>query len=198
MAASTNQIDVRVAGVPQLEVSPNPAFADEPVRLRLSRVMPGAKLTLGAAVCDDAGGRWESQGVYAAASDGSIDTGVLESVGGSYRGVDANGLFWSMALAGSRTERATFCKNGAAPDRVQLTAREDGGVIAEATLERRWLAANTEKREANADGFVGWLYVPPGRERRPVVIVLGGSGGGYDLDKAALLSRHMRSSPPLS
>jgi dienelactone hydrolase len=41
-----------------------------------------------------------------------------------------------------------------------------------------------------ASGTVGWLYIPQARERRPVVIVLGGSGGGYDLDKAALLSRH--------
>lgn len=153
--------------------------------------MPAARVTLRAAVRDDAGRMWKSEAVYFVAGDGSIDTAAQESMRGSYRSTDANGLFWSMALdAGSSLEPTTFCKNGAEPDYVILTAEEDGGAIAPTTLERRWLAANTETREAVADGLVGWLYTPQGRGRRPVVIVLGGSGGGYDLDKAALLSRH--------
>lgn len=87
-------------------------------------------------------------------------------------------------------ERATFCKNDAELDRVTITAENGECSIASATLERRWLAPNTAMRELRADGMIGWLYIPPGRERRQVIIVLGGSGGGYDLDKAALLSRH--------
>ena len=59
---------------------------------------------------------------------------------------------------------------------------------------RRWSGAGWLRiqrvRELCADGMVGWLYIPPGRARRHVIIVLGGSGGGYDLDKAGLLSRH--------
>jgi dienelactone hydrolase len=159
--------------------------------MRLVGRPPGAKVTLRAAVRDDVGRMWASEGVYAAAKDGCVDPAALESMGGSYRGIDANGLFWSMALgAGAGTERVTFCKTRAEPDRVTLTAEMNGSAIAQATLERHWLAADTVTREACADGLVGWLYIPPGRERRPVVIVLGGSGGGYDLDKAALLSRH--------
>jgi dienelactone hydrolase len=191
MAASIGQGDIAIPHIPQLEISPNPAFADELVAVRVSGVRPGTRVTLRAAVRDDAGGAWQSKGIYVATNGGRIDTASHDSVAGSYRGVDATGLFWSMVPNADATmERATFCKNGAEPDRVTLTAEIDGGAVAEATLERRWLAANTETREARADGLVGWLYIPPGRERRPVVIVLGGSGGGYDLDKAALLSRH--------
>lgn len=175
-----------------MEVSPNPAFADEAVRVLFSGVEPGARVTVHASVRDDDGRMWESAGVYVAGADGSVDTAVLESTAGSYRGVDANGLFWSMKLAAeSRAERTTFHKNGAESDHVTLTAEMDGEVIAKATLERHWLAAGTKMRAAAMEnGFVGWLYIPPGRKRWPVVIVLGGSGGGYDLDKAALLSRH--------
>jgi dienelactone hydrolase len=174
-----------------MEVAPNPAFVDEPVAMRLSGVAPGAKVTLRAAVRDDAGKQWQSEAVYVAGSDGRIETGVSESVGGTYRGVDAAGLFWSMGRrADEAGEHATFCKDGAEPDRVGVSAEVGGSRIASATLERRWLAANTKTRELRAGGTVGWLYIPQGRERLPVVIVLGGSGGGYDLDKAALLSRH--------
>lgn len=193
MAASKRSVDVTPASVPHLEVSPNPAFADEMVRVRLSGLAPGAKVTLRAAVHDDAGWIWESEGVYIATSDGCVDTSALESMGGNYRGVDANGLFWSMVPGtgtGTETEQSTFWKNGEDPDRVILKAEMDGGAVAQATLERRWLAVGTQTREACTDGLVGRLYIPPGTERRPVVIVLGGSGGGYDLDKAALLSRH--------
>ncbi len=159
--------------------------------MRLSGAKPRAKVTLRAAVRDDAGRVWQSRGVYIATTDGRIDTAVHESTAGSYRGADAAGLFWSMSLpANAGVERATFCKDGAEPDRVTITAETGDGPIASARLERRWLAPDTETRELCADGMVGWLYIPPGRERRHVIIVLGGSGGGYDLDKAALLSRH--------
>lgn len=159
--------------------------------MRLRGVRAGAKVTLRASARDDAGRTWESCGVYVASGDGLIDSGVHESVGGSYRGVDAAGLFWSMNPAGAaQAERATFSKNSVEPDRVTITAEADGGRIAAAMLERRWMAPGTETSELQAGGSVGWLFIPPGGRRRPVIIVLGGSGGGYDLDKAALLSRH--------
>ncbi|MFZ0701476.1 MAG: acyl-CoA thioester hydrolase/BAAT C-terminal domain-containing protein [Candidatus Acidiferrales bacterium] len=190
-ATAIRQIDNSGSHRPRIEILPNPAFVDEPVTVRLSGAAPGATMTLRAAVRDDAGREWESHGVYVATKEGRIDTAGQKSVGGSYRGVDAAGLFWSMSLqGGAGAERATFCKNGAEPDRVRIAAEADGARLASATLERRWLAANSERQELNAGGTVGWLFIPPRSKRRAVVIVLGGSGGGYDLDKAAVLSRH--------
>lgn len=190
-AAPITQSDISASHRLQLEISPNPAFVDEPVAIRLSGAKAGAKVTLRAVVRDDAGRVWQSNGVYVATRDGRIDTGAHESTAGSYREAEPAGLFWSMSLhTDAGVERATFCKDGAESDRVTVTAETDEGPIASATLERRWLAPNTGVRELRADGMVGWLYIPPGRERRHVIIVLGGSGGGYDLDKAALLSRH--------
>ena len=175
----------------KIEVLPNPAFADERVAVRLSGVKPGTKVALRAAVRDDAGQAWESRGIYIATSEGGIDTDAQESIGGTYRGVDAAGLFWSMALgAEGDGPRATFCKNDIGPDRVTIIAEIGEKRIASTTLERRYLGADTKARELSVNTTVGRLYIPPGRERLPVVIVLGGSGGGYDLDKAAVLSRH--------
>lgn len=190
-ATAISQTDISASHGGQIEILPNPAFVDEPVAVRVSGVAPSAKVTLRAAARDDAGRAWESRGVYVATEDGRVDTGVQKSKAGSYRGVDAAGPFWSMSLQGDAgAERATFCKNGAEADRVTITAEADGAWVASAMLERRWLTPNTETRELDAGEAVGWLFIPPGRERRRVVMVLGGSGGGYDLDKAALLSRH--------
>lgn len=175
----------------RLDVSPNPAFVDEPVSVRLRGVRAGAKVTLRATLRDDAGQMWESRGVYVADRDGLVDSAVRESVGGSYRGMDAAGLFWSMSLEGdAKAQRATFCKNSVEPDRVTITAEAADDRIAEEKLQRRWVSPNTEIRELQAEGTVGQLCIPAGDGRRPVIIVLGGSGGRFDLDKAALLSRH--------
>jgi dienelactone hydrolase len=163
---------------------------DEPAIVKLSGIQQGAKITLRAAVRDDAGRLWESTCVYIATAEGKIDTSAHESVGGSYRGVDCTGLFWSMSAKGDEGGSVAFCKNSAQPDQVSVIAEADGVQVGSAALERRWLAPGTEVRELDAGGNVGSLYIPQGRERRRVIIVLGGSGGGYDLDKAALLSRH--------
>lgn len=175
---------------PRLEISPNPAFVDEAAIVRMSEIQPGVKVTLRALVQDDAGREWESIGIYTATADGKIDTSVHESIGGSYRGVDCTGLFWSMNAKGDERGRVAFCKNSAKSDQLNVTAEADGVQIASANLERRRLAPGTELRELDAGGNVGSLYIPQGLAPQRVIVVLGGSGGGYDLDKAAILSRH--------
>lgn len=185
-----SRTDSAISQNPTLEITPNPAFVDEPAIVRMAGIRPRAKVILRAAVRDDTGRVWESSGIYIATADGKIDTSVQESIDGSYRGVDCTGLFWSMSCRGNKSESAAFCKNDAEPDQVSVAADADDTQIASATLERRWLAPGTEMLKLDAGGNVASLYVPQGRERRPAIIVLGGSCGGYDLDKAAVLSRH--------
>jgi dienelactone hydrolase len=80
----------------------------------------------------------------------------------------------------------------------------NGETAATATLTRHFIAPGTIARDLKipnpAPGSesaspstlatVGRLYIPPGKGPHPVVMVLSGSGGGFDIDKAAVLSRH--------
>ncbi len=110
------------------------------------------------------------------------------------------GLFWSMeSAAASADGNSNFAKNTTSPDCVDFEARLDGQVIARASLTRNFVAPGTVTRDLKipnqADGgtgeiTVGRLFIPPGHGPHPVVIVLSGSGGGFDVDKAAVLSRH--------
>jgi len=175
----------------EIEIAPNPAFIDQDVSIRVCGAAPEARVTLRAEARDDARRIWCSRGVYVADALGRVDIAGQESVDGTYRGRDAMGLFWSMKLEPSELGgRATFRKDGVEADSVTLTAEIDDWVIATCKLERQWLAPGTEIRDANEEGLVGRFFIPPGRGPRPAVIVLGGSGGGYDLDKAAVLARH--------
>ena len=195
MATTHTQPETTTASRAQIEIAPNPSFIDEDVTICVHEVAPGVRVTLRAEIKDDADRIWEARGTYVADAAGSVNVASQKSLGGTYRGCDAMGLFWSMKLeAAAHGGRATFRKDSPAADTVALTAEIDGRVIATCRLDRRWLAPDTQIRDAgedaNGEGVAGRLFIPPGREPHPVVIVLGGSGGGYDLDKAAVLARH--------
>jgi dienelactone hydrolase len=191
MTPQTQSSEAVAASSTQLEISPNPAYIDERVALKIRGLAPGTRATIRAQVKDDAGRAWESSGVYRADETGCVNLAEQESLSGTYRGRDAMGLFWSMQLAtNAGAARATFLKEGNDPDVVSLTVEAGGREIASGHLDRRWPAPGTGIREVREEGLVARLFIPPGHGTKRAVIVLGGSGGGYDLDKAALLARH--------
>jgi dienelactone hydrolase len=77
----------------------------------------------------------------------------------------------------------------------------NGRIAASEQFVRNYAAPGTKTRDlkvpgepgTNVEHTIGRLFIPPPSKFRhplPVVIVLSGSGGGFDLDKAALLARH--------
>jgi len=160
---------------------------------------PGWHAAIHAETEDDAGREWKSHAEFVADASGSVRVHEQKSLGGTYAGISAMGLFWSMSLVSPITIGAsTFAKVTSKPDQVRLTVRAEGGAVAGATLMRRYVASDTTVRDmkiqsegAGADGVVvGRLFIPSGAGPHPVVIMLSGSGGGFDIDKAAVLSRH--------
>lgn len=185
-----------------IDITPNPAFIDEAVRIRVAGLAAGELTTLRAATLDDDGRRWASEARFVADASGALDMAAQESLGGTYRGVSSMGLFWSMRLDESHADgRTTLVKKNTSANRVSLDVELNGRIVTSADLERRYLALGTLTRDLTLPGepgtkvehTVGRLYLPEdsaGRPPLPVVVVLGGSGGGFDLDKAALLARH--------
>jgi fermentation-respiration switch protein FrsA (DUF1100 family) len=197
----------------RIEISPNPSFIDEDVRVLIQGAAPNQPIIIRASTADDDQRLWTSHAEFRADASGSIETASARSLAGTYRGNSQMGLFWSMRLSDEHSNgRAMFAKKNSTPNVVMLEAESGGRVVASASLTRNLLAHGTETRDLiipsdsensvshvpnGSDGFlVGRFFLPPAQsgslvnEKRPVVIVLGGSGGGFDLDKAAVLSRH--------
>ncbi len=198
----------------RFDMPPNGAFIDEDVRIRLSGLAPLQKVRIHATTHDDENRRWSSEAHFRADSHGDVDLSTQESTGGTYRGIAQMGLFWSMQLA-SRGEgdgaRASFTKKDSMPHSVMLEAELDRSVIVCGRIERSFRARGAtmrdvminergildtaaESKRLATNGHVGRLFLPPSGsragEKLPAVIVLSGSGGGFDVDKAAVLSRH--------
>lgn len=192
----------------RLEVSPNPAFVDAELKIQLQGLSVGQKAILRASTLDDQKRTWSSHAEFRADASGLIDPRTHESLAGSYCGVSQMGLFWSMRLTGDvgriTAGRNMFAKTTVAPEQVKIEAEIEGRAVAASNVERIYLAPGTEIRDMKVSGqnggptsgIVGRLFVPPARstadpqESFPVVVVLGGSGGGFDLDKAAVLARY--------
>ena len=189
-----------------LQISPNPAFVDEEVRVRALGLVPQQQILMRAATRDDLDRSWNSRAIFRADASGSVDLAAQKPISGGYRGASPMGLFWSMRIeAQAANAQMTFAKNKLSPNVVRLEGVIDGAVVATSELVRNFHALETETRnlEMGADvlagardvgdrtpTIIGRLFIPPGHGPHPAVIVLSGTGGGFDLDKGAVLSRH--------
>jgi dienelactone hydrolase len=182
-----------------IEVDPNPAFVDEEVRVTVRGVRPRSCVSIHAETEDDELRTWKSEAEFIADAMGNVDASQQPSLAGSYTGISAMGLFWSMKPAEPVANgNSTFTKTTARSQQVRIAARADVRAIADYSFERRYVDSATTVRDLQIDNgipgrepvTVGKLFIPPGVGPHPIVIVLSGSGGGFDVDKAAVLSRH--------
>ncbi len=183
------------------EIDPPAPFLDEDVRVRLLSAVPGAPAVICATTIDDAERVWRSEATFRAGADGGVDLWTAASICGSYTGISPMGIFWSMVVDPSQANgRTIFAKHGVEPNLVTLEAYVDSKPIVATKLVRQCIAPGTTSRElkipnpapdaTEPEATVGRLFIPAGPGPHPVVIVLSGSGGGFDVDKAAVLSRH--------
>lgn len=151
---------------------------------------------------DDRGIAWTSEALVYADNDGIIDLVSAASTRGTYQGVDASGLFWSMMpvppgeLDTYRKEMPKHPERTAAPTfdepgerELRIWAERDGRELAAALYRQRRIAADVEVRTVRDGRLRGVLYRPKGgSDGRPALIWMMGSGGGVDSRYAPLLA----------
>jgi dienelactone hydrolase len=172
------------ASAPPVRLDAGPAVSPliDPVHVSVTGLPPAGLVTVQARALDGQGQPWVSGAVFRASAAGTLNLASAVPVAGSYHVADAAGLLWSLHPAPG-TNQATGFSPPAAGFTVRLQVLTGGRVRASATL-RRLLPVTVSVQTARRDGFDGLLYtsaaVRPGAPGAPVVVVLGGSGGGYD------------------
>lgn len=177
---------------PLLEIAPERALVDVPLSIRVSGVAPGERVTLRATMARSPESVWQSSAVFVADAGGRVDPGTDAPVEGSYEGVDAMGLVWSMAPTSDAWMKAPPPEQLEAMH-IRFEAERGGVVFAGVDVERLRVAADVTRHEVSTDGLLGALFLPPGAAAAtpaPGVLVLGGSEGGMREDTAALLASH--------
>lgn len=172
-----------------LEVSPSQAMVDQPVSIRVTQCQPNERVSIRAELVDGADERWSSQADFVTDAKGAIDTSKQPALQGSYKGQSSMGLVWSMMPSLRESSRYTPPKDlGAQIIDFQLIR---GGVQLAATrLLQVAMTEGIERISLRDASLRGVLFLPPGANQHPAVLVLGGSEGGLLSRRAAWLASH--------
>jgi dienelactone hydrolase len=184
----TDETRLSTAASPRLEITPEHALMDEPVRIRVLGCSPQQRVTLTAQMTDDGGRRWISRATFEADAEGTVDTASQAPLDGSYTGCDPMGLFWSMAPASHLHSMDYFNHPRVYP--MSVTLESGGHSITTAHLERTMLGSDVEMQPVRTEGLVGTLFSTTSASRLPGILVVGGSEGGIPEAMAALLASH--------
>lgn len=159
---------------------------DQAPGLRLTGLEPGAETVIKIEVTDHAGDRWFGQSVYVADENGVISPATLAPIRGMYEGVQAAGPFWSM-VGVNRFETA-----GDATGKITVSS-----ILGELVASRTFIwqspltNSNLLSEPLNLPHLDATLYLPSdASEPIATILLLGGSGGGANQERAALLVRH--------
>jgi dienelactone hydrolase len=179
--------EVSVLRAQALQVDPNRVIADQSAVIRATGLQPNERVTIGASLVDGAGDTWTSHADFAADAQGNIDCSRQAAVAGSYKEVSAMGLVWSM-MPGSRKEGRYQPPKGYASQIIEFQLIRKGATLSSARLEQVALAEGVQRVPLHDGDLRGMLFLPPGSQRHPGVLVLGGSEGGYPGRRAAWLA----------
>ncbi|MER6915155.1 acyl-CoA thioesterase/bile acid-CoA:amino acid N-acyltransferase family protein [Streptomyces sp. NPDC000594] len=183
---------------PVISVDKVTALVDEPVRVRVSGLRAGEKVTVTSEAEDSADATWTGRATFTADRTGTVDLSRARPTSGTYRKADRWGLFWSMEPpAGDPDEDSFYPTRDPESERaytLRLTARAEGRPAARKELTRRLMdeGVTVQAIKPARDKVTGRLYLPPaGMPRRAPVLAFGGSEGGLSMggDAALLASR---------
>lgn len=173
-------------------VTPAAALEDVPLAIRAGGLAPGAPVTITASATDAEGRTWRSQATFVADAQGVVDPAREAPRYGSYGGIHAMGLVWSMRPTGVAHPASAVFAPAATGQRITFSLAAGSAMLATATVVRSDAAPGVRQRKVNADGLVGVLYRPAGNGAHPGVLLIGGSEGGLEPQsaEAALLASH--------
>ena len=186
LAAFLGVSGIAVAFAQTLEVIPKQALVDESPAIRATGLQPNQRVSIQAELVDGEDHAWASQAEFVADGQGVVDTSLEAPVNGSYRGVSAMGLVWSMKPAEKHVAAYRPPQNLGAQI-IDFRLVKDGQEVAKAQLEQKRVADGVQRIKLEGQ-LHGVLFLPNSSGPHPGVLELGGSEGGAPLGKAAWLA----------
>jgi hypothetical protein len=174
-----------------LQVDAPNALIDSVIHVSIYGLSAGQVAEVTAEWSDDSHQLWQSSARFHTDSKGMVDLTKQAPEAGSYSGVDGMGLFWSLLPAHSpKPEGTGIHVTTLAPWSMKLSVLVEGKNLTSRTLQRLLVGPRVSYKPLKQDGLVGALYSPRSDRSRPTVLVLGGSEGGLQAARAALLASH--------
>lgn len=172
---------------PSFHIEQQSIYIDTKINIRVKGATPGQLYIMKVEMRDNVGASWYSYGHFLANADGEIDLATDAPIEGTYAGIDAMGLFWSMVRD---MEKDVSAKTPLQPLVTKLSLWQGEELCANATITRHVVGANVQREPIHEDGLIGTFFYHEDAAARPTVLVLGGSEGGLREGQAAILSAY--------
>lgn len=155
-------------------VSPNPALMDDRVTIKVMGLPPSRSVTIRARSKDQLGRWWRSSALFLARQDGSIDLSAQAPISGTYAGVDAMGLFWSMELDPPERHVPAFFPvvDWFKPIVTGIEAASGLRVLGATQVVRHFVSPGVGTEPFRTNGVVGTLYRAPAIGYPPITCLL--------------------------
>jgi dienelactone hydrolase len=171
-----------------LDISPRRVLIDEGAVIKASGLDPGERVTIHARLTDGGDHVWSSKAEFVADERGVIDVSKQAPVTGSYKGVSAMGLIWSM-MPESKDTKVYQPPKQLGAQTIDFELERKGAKSATTELEQIPVADDVRRIELTG-ALHGVLFEPTSAGPHPGVLVLGGSEGGAPQRTAAWLASH--------
>ncbi|XP_020841992.1 acyl-coenzyme A thioesterase 1-like isoform X1 [Phascolarctos cinereus] len=184
-ASSSMAVSVRLTPGPR-------SLWDEPLAISVHGLAPAQRVTLRASLRDEKGELFQASARYEADAGGQLDLARAPALGGSYRGVEPMGLFWSMKP--DKPYWRLVKRDVQTPFLVDLEVYEGHDpqptkVLAQVVHERGFLGPGVKRIPVREGNVRATLFLPPGSGPFPGIIDMFGTGGGLFEYRASLLAR---------
>ncbi|MFI5334884.1 MAG: acyl-CoA thioester hydrolase/BAAT C-terminal domain-containing protein [Chlamydiales bacterium] len=163
---------------PVLKITPLHPNVLDLLHLKVTGLLPNEKIKIVASLTDQINRTWLSHAIFLGDGKGCVDLSSQAPIGGTYSGVDAMGLFWSMYLQNTTDTRAFLHSTLEPIITVFYVERADGTRCCETRIERTVTQHKIRKIDIKEQDIVGYLCLPAGEGPFPGIIILGGSRGG--------------------
>ena len=173
--------------IPSFLVNPVDDLIDIQRSIELVGFAPGETIEISSETRRPDGSVWQAAASFTTRPDGSVSLLQDAAISGSYTGVSPMGLVWSqIEITPPTPARQPDPQEAIQPITVTLEAKAGGRIMARGSFIQRYFATGVVRRDVREDALVGTLFLPAGEGPHPAVMIMNGSGGGINEQRAAL------------
>lgn len=171
---------------PEISIKPETPLFDKPFEVVISGINPNSIIRVDCFLKNEIGDPWyQSFATYKANDAGVVSIATDAPITGTYSGVEAMGLMWSMQPYDKTINHLSIDGN---ENEVCFRVSINENVILEKSIVREFSAPDIEKRIIQEEGLVGAFCYPKGKTNLPGIITISGSGGGFATVMAEILA----------
>jgi dienelactone hydrolase len=185
MANTTSNVEL-----PEIVITPERGLVDQKLDIQVYGLQPGQQVIVRTQTFSAAHQALASWATFLADPAGCIDLGKQKPSAGSYDWVDPMGLIWTLEPAVDADKPRRPISFNLSPMEIEFEVEIDGKSVASRTVQRLWMADGVQRSVVHEQDLRGIFFQPQGDGPFPTIIVVTGSGGGLNENRAAQFASH--------